>query len=59
MTALRMQFFMQALLIFAGIWLTGIGEVHWFAWFPVMMLTFAGITGTCPGLLLWKKLGFK
>lgn len=59
MTALRMQFLTLALLIFAGIRLTGIAEVHRFAWFPVIMLTFAGVTGVCPGLLLWKKLGFK
>ena len=59
MSALRMQFLSIAVVVFVGIWLTGFDRVHWFLYIPVAMFTFAGITGICPGLLFWKKLGFK
>lgn len=26
---------------------------------PVGFFTFAGITGICPGLIFWNKVGFK
>ena len=59
MSALRMLFFMVAGLILAGIWLTGFGVAHWLLYVPAAALAFAGITGICPGYLLFKKLGFK
>ena len=59
MSALRMQFLSIAVVVFVGIWLTGFDRVHWFLYVPVFMFTFAGISGICPGLLFWKKLGFK
>ena len=59
MTAIRMQFFTLALVILVGIWLTGLDQVHWFSWVPVVLLVFAGVTGICPGLMIWQKLGFK
>jgi hypothetical protein len=59
MTALRMQFLFMAAIIFVGILLTGFQRAHWFLYLPVVMLLFAGISGVCPGLLLWKKLGLK
>ncbi|MFQ6613063.1 MAG: hypothetical protein ACE5D2_08185 [Fidelibacterota bacterium] len=59
MTALKMQFFTLAILFFIGIWLTGFENAHWFLYVPVALLVFAGITGICPGLMIWKKLGFK
>jgi len=59
MKALNMQFFTIALLILVGIWLTGFEKVHWFMYIPVVGLIFAGITGICPGLLFWKKIGLK
>jgi hypothetical protein len=40
-------------------WLSGFGNVHWFLYVPVAALAFAGITGICPGYLLFQKLGFK
>lgn len=57
--ALRVQFLAVSLLILIGIWLTGFGNVHWFLYVPVVALAFAGISGICPGLMLWKKLGLK
>ena len=59
MTALRMQFLFMAVVIFVGILLTGLQRAHWFLYLPVVMLLYAGISGVCPGLLLWKKLGLK
>ena len=59
MKALNMQFFTIALLFLVGIWLTGFEKVHWFMYIPVVALIFAGITGICPGLWFWKKIGLK
>ena len=59
MSALRMQFFSIAVVVLVGIWLTGFDRVHWFLYVPVALFTFAGISGICPGILFWKKLGFK
>jgi hypothetical protein len=59
MTAIRMQFFSVAAIILVGIWLTGFETVHWFLYVPPAALIFAGITGICPGLTIWQKLGFK
>ena len=59
MSALRMQFFSIAALVLVGIWLTGFDRVHWFLYVPVAVFAFAGATGICPGLMFWKKVGFK
>lgn len=59
MTAQRMLFLTMALLVFAGIWLTGYRTVHWLLYIPAAALLFAAITGICPGLILYKKIGFK
>ena len=59
MSAIRMLFLMIAGLILLGIWLTGFSVVHWVLYIPVAALVFAGVTGICPGYLIFKKLGFK
>lgn len=59
MTTLRMFFLTIAVVVFIGIYLTGFDKANWFLYLPVVMLLFAGITGICPGLLFWKKMGFK
>jgi len=59
MTAPRMLLLSIAGIVLTGIWLTGFDKVHWFLYVPVVSLSFAGITGICPGLILWSKLGFK
>lgn len=59
MNALRMLFISVAGMILLGIWLSGFDKVHWFLYLPVAFLTFAGITGICPGLIFWNKVGFK
>lgn len=57
--AQRMMFISMAQLIYAGIWLSGFENVHWFLYVPVVLLTFAAATGICPVLQLWKKVGFE
>jgi len=47
------------LIVFIGIWLTGFEKVQGFLYVPVVALAVAGITGICPGLMLWKKVGLK
>jgi hypothetical protein len=54
-----MLFLSIAATILTGIWLTGFGAAHWLLYIPVILLTFAGLTGICPGLWLWKKTGLK
>jgi hypothetical protein len=59
MTALRVQFISIAIVVFIGIILIGFDKAHWFLNLPVVMLLFAGMTGICPGLWFWKKIGLK
>ena len=59
MSAIRMLFIVMAALIGLGIWLTGYQNVHWFLYIPPAALLFAGITGICPGYMMFRKLGLK
>lgn len=52
--ALRVTFIFMAALIWLGLWLTGFNSVHWVLFLPAAFLTFAGITGICPGLIMNK-----
>ena len=47
-----------ALIIWIGILLTGIREVHWFLYIPAGWLPIAALTGICPGMFL-ARLVFK
>jgi hypothetical protein len=58
-SAQRVHFISVSLIVFIGIWLTGFDKVHWFLYVPVISLAFAGITGICPGLIFWEKVGLK
>lgn len=51
---LRITFSFMATLIWLGIMLTGINAVHWVLFLPAAFLTFAGVTGICPGLIMNK-----
>lgn len=59
MSAQRMLFLTVAILLGVGIFLSGWQQVHWLLYLPPVMLVFAGVTGICPGLIIWQKLGFK
>ncbi|MDX1696953.1 MAG: hypothetical protein R3308_01640 [Thiohalobacterales bacterium] len=59
MSAIRMLFIVMAVLIGIGIWLTGYQNVHWFLYLPPVFLLFAGVTGICPGYMVFRKMGFR
>ena len=59
MSAIRMLFIFMGVFIIAGIWLTGYQNVHWLLYIPPVVLLFAGITGICPGYMIFRKIGFK
>ncbi len=54
--ALRLTFVLIGLLVFLGIWLTGVNVVHWLLFLPAIFLVFAGVTGICPSLIVNKKI---
>lgn len=59
MTAMRIFLLLMSALVSLGIYLTGYQSVHLIIYLPAIGLAFAGITGTCPSIMLLKKLGFK
>jgi len=59
MSAQRMLFLTVAVLLGAGIGLSGFNKVHWLLYVPTALLIFAGATGICPTLIVFKKIGFK
>jgi hypothetical protein len=59
MNAMRMTMLTIASIMVLGIWLTGFDKVHWVLYLPPIFLVFAGVTGICPSLIIWSKLGFK
>ena len=56
--SLRLLFATMSSVILLGIWLTGFDVVHWIIYAPAAFMAFAAITGICPGLNIWRKLGF-
>ena len=52
--ALRLTFIFMASLLWLGLLLTGFNTVHWLLYLPAAFMTFAGITGICPGLIMNK-----
>ncbi len=59
MSAVRLLYFTVAVLLGAGIGLSGWNDVHWLLYVPTALLLFAGATGFCPTLALYRKLGLK
>ncbi|MBU1099413.1 MAG: hypothetical protein KKA84_03335 [Bacteroidetes bacterium] len=55
-TTMRIWFFAFAVIILLGIFLTGFNNVHWFLYFPVIALVFAGVTGICPSQMAINKI---
>ena len=54
--AVRLFLFMLALVSMTSVWLTGFNTVHWFAYVLPGFLTFAALSGLCPGLMISKKI---
>ncbi|MBE9516295.1 MAG: hypothetical protein IME93_04905 [Proteobacteria bacterium] len=59
MTAQRMMYLSLAIILSLGIGLTGYDKVHWVFYIPLAASIFAFITGICPNIVIWKKLGLK
>lgn len=57
MTVLRLMALTIASLIGIGIYLSP--NAHWFFYVPIAALVIAGVTGFCPGMILFKSLGFR
>jgi hypothetical protein len=58
-SATRMTFLSVAFVVALGNTLTGWGTVSFVLWIPPIALTLAAVTGVCPFLIVWQKLGFK
>ena len=58
-SATRMTFISIATVVAIGNTLTGWGAISWVLWIPPIALSLAAITGVCPFLIVWQKLGFK
>jgi hypothetical protein len=54
-----MTFLSIATVVAIGNTLTGWGTISWVLWIPPIALSLAAITGVCPFLIVWQKLGFK
>ena len=50
--AMRFFLFASGILIWAGIWLTGLDAAHWVLYIPAIFFTIAVITGICPGMIV-------
>jgi hypothetical protein len=59
MSALRMVYLTIAVVILLGIMLTGFTQAHLVLYIPVVFLTFASVTGFCPGLVFWSRILYK
>jgi hypothetical protein len=51
-TAVRFFFLFVSTVIWLGIWETGFSTAHWLLYVPAIFLSFAAITGICPGLIV-------
>jgi ABC-type polysaccharide/polyol phosphate export permease len=54
--SVRLFLFNLAVIIMAGVWLSGFDRVHWFIYVVPLFLTAAAVTGFCPGLFISKKI---
>lgn len=53
---MRVFFLIMASIMWLGIWLTGYTTVHWVLYLPPAFLTFAAITGICPGMFITRMM---
>ena len=59
MTATQMTFLTAATVMSTGIYLSGWNQVHWLLYIPPIGFIFSGVSGICPAVYLYQKLGFK
>jgi len=51
---MRMFLINSTLFIFAGIWLSGFDQVHWFIYVIPAIYSLSALFGICPGINLWR-----
>jgi hypothetical protein len=54
--ATKAFFLFIGLILWAGIWLTGLDTVHWILYLPATFFLISALTGICPGMILFKEL---
>ena len=54
-SATKAFFLFIGLLLWTGIWLTGLDTVHWLLYLPATFFLISALTGICPGMLLFKE----
>lgn len=54
--SMRIVFLTIGLIIWFGMYLTGLDNIHWFLYIPVIILLVAGISGMCVMNILLKKI---
>lgn len=54
--SMKAFFLVMGLVLWAGIWLTGFEQIHWFLYLPASFFLISAITGICPGMVLFKDI---
>jgi hypothetical protein len=54
--ATKAFFLFLSLLLWAGIWLTGLDVAHWLLFLPATFFLISAVTGICPGLIFFKEI---
>lgn len=49
---MRFFFLVAATILWTGILLTGLHQVHWVLFIPGVFFAFAALTGICPGIIV-------
>ncbi len=52
----RALFLFVGLLLWTGIWLTGIDVAHWLLYLPATFFLFSAVTGICPGIIFFREM---
>ncbi|MDH5178661.1 MAG: DUF2892 domain-containing protein [Gammaproteobacteria bacterium] len=52
--AMRLFLLIVAILLWLGIFLTGLKTAHWLLFIPAAFFTFAAVSGICPGMFFSK-----
>ena len=51
---LRAFLLFGGIVLWLGIWDTGLRTVSWILYIPAVMFVFAAVTGICPGMILTR-----
>lgn len=54
--AMRFFLFVAGSILWLGIYLTGLHNVHWLLYVPAVFFYFAALTGICPGYIVSRMI---